>query len=337
MHSSSNDTNGTSNIPRRTFLGLCASLPAVLSCVTSDQPDQPDQAIQGFRSACLVNVLEQAAGQDLDEDHHCSVSLELADGLELGDQVRIQRTPSEYALYTVVEFRDELDPTTVRLNDDGLDRLGTNAGSFEANLDTIITRSELSDAEAKSQSEFVERLIDDGVHAGLVVTAVHGGKIEAYTDQQAERVAANLPGVSSWICKGWRSPSGAFDRWHVPSTELSPNSFPGLGVIADRGFGYALSFHGMSNSGILIGGRAPIELRELLRGAIIAAIDDPSMHVTVSGGDGPLIGIDTDNFVNWLTAGGQHGIQIEQSAKARKLYWAEIADAVSSVLGPLVV
>jgi phage replication-related protein YjqB (UPF0714/DUF867 family) len=308
----------------------------VLSCVTGDRLDQADQAIQESRSASLVNVLEPAPGQSLTASHHCSVSRSLADGLELGDQVRIQRTPSEYALYTVVEIRDELDPTTVRMNQAGLDRLGTTAGSFEAKLDTIITRSELSDAEAKSRSELVERLVDDGVHAGLVVTAVHGGKIEAYTDLQAERVTANLPGVSAWICKGWRSRSGAFDRWHIPSTELSPNSFSGLGAIADRGFGYAVSFHGMSSPGILIGGRAPIELRELLRGAIIAALDDPSILVTVSGRGGPCVGFGSNNFVNWLTKSGQHGIQIEQSAKARKRYWAEIADAVSRVLGPLI-
>jgi phage replication-related protein YjqB (UPF0714/DUF867 family) len=331
MNTNSVEPTRPSTIGRRAFIGLCAGLPAALSCVTGDQP-----TIMELRAASLINVLELEPGQSLSEPQHCSVSLELGDGLELRDQVRIQRTPSEVAIYTVVEIRDELDPTTVRMPAGGLARLGTHA-SFVADLDTVVTRSHLTDAQATSQSEFVERLVDDGAHAGLLVAAAHGGKMEAYTDLQAERVAANLPGVSAWICKGWRSPSGAFDRWHIPSSELSPNSFPGLAAIADRGFGYALSFHGMSSPGISIGGRAPIELREHLRDVIIAAIADPELVVTVSGDDGPLVGVGSRNFVNWLTSGGQHGIQIEQGYAARTQYWAQIADAISTVLGPLVV
>jgi phage replication-related protein YjqB (UPF0714/DUF867 family) len=332
MNASPNNTR-SSTIARRAFLGLCAGLPAALSCVTGDQSF--DEPLDQLRSVSFVNVFEPELGQDLSEAQHCSISLDLGDGLSLGDQVRIQRTLTEYALYTVVEIREELEPMTVRMNVEGLERLGTDA-SCTADLDTTVTRSELSDAEAKAQSEFVERLVDDGVHTGLVVVAAHAGKIEGYTDQQAERMTADLPGISSWICKGWRSGGGAFDRWHITSTELSPNSFPGLAAIADRGFDYAVSFHGMSAAGIRIGGRAPIELREQLRDAIVAAIADPTVEVTVSGDDGPLRGVSSRNFVNWLTYDGESGIQIEQSKVVRQQYWAEIADAITSVLGPLV-
>lgn len=219
-----------------------------------------------------------------------------------------------------------------------LERKGARLGTIEpftGTLDTVITASHLSDAEAQAQSEFVERLLDDGVHTGLLATAVHGGKIEANTDLQAERMATLLPGISTWICKGWRRPSGAFTRWHVDSAEVSPNSFPGLATIAGRGFDHVVSFHGMAGPGVLLGGCAPVELRELLRVAIIDAIGDLSIPVVVSGTDGPLSGVAPSNFVNWLSNGGHGGIQIEQSLVVRSLYWEAVTDAVASVLGPL--
>jgi phage replication-related protein YjqB (UPF0714/DUF867 family) len=46
------------------------------------------------------------------------------------------------------------------------------------------------------------------------------------------------------------------------------------------------------------------------------------------GGDSPR------NIVNRLTAGGEYGIQIEQSFSARESYWQTIADAVADVYGP---
>ncbi|MCX4247794.1 hypothetical protein [Paraliomyxa miuraensis] len=86
--------------------------------------------------------------------------------------------------------------------------------------------------------------------------------IELHTHKQAERITTTLAakGVSSWICKGYRQGGGAYARWHITSTDLSPNSFPGLDAIATRGFAYAVSFHGMSSEGVLVGGGAPEDL-----------------------------------------------------------------------------
>jgi phage replication-related protein YjqB (UPF0714/DUF867 family) len=168
-----------------------------------------------------------------------------------------------------------------------------------------------------------------------LVAAPHGGKIEPNTDQQAEHLASLLPGVSSWICKGFHDLNRAHTRWHVSSPDLSPNSFAGLGAIAHRGFKYVVSFHGMSIPGVIIGGRAPAELREDLRAAIVEAIADPGVSVAVAGDKGPYRGVEPGNFVNWLTADGESGIQLEQGASVRNLYWTPIAEAIATVLGAL--
>jgi hypothetical protein len=59
------------------------------------------------------------------------------------------------------------------------------------------------DGEAEKFGKFVERLTDDGVRTAMVVIAPHGDLIEEYADHQAERVAAELQGISCWRCKGW--------------------------------------------------------------------------------------------------------------------------------------
>jgi len=58
---------------------------------------------------------------------HCSVDGRLLGsvGAALGQQIRIRRTATEYALYTVSERRDEDDTDVVRLGPTGRRRLGT--------------------------------------------------------------------------------------------------------------------------------------------------------------------------------------------------------------------
>src|SRR5690606_23932851 len=177
----------------------------------------------------------------------------------------------------------------------------------------------LSDAEAQAQSEFVERLVDDGQNTGLIVIAPHGGDIEPHTDHQAQQLAAMLS-ASSWICKGWRQGGSAFDAWHIRSTDIHPDSFPGLKHISTRGFAYAVSFHGIDdNAGVIISGGAPLELKQMIALAIQAVIDS-KIPVTVASrgdvvdGDSPL------NVVNWLSASGGGGLQIEQDLVSRTEY-----------------
>lgn len=267
------------------------------------------------------------------DEQGCSVPKSLADVL-VGDQIRLTRNSTEYALYTVAEKRKQDNPNVVRLGLDARMRLGT-AGEFAASLAIPVVALGLSDAQAQAASEFVERLVDDGSNTGLVVIAPHGGAIEAFTDEQAEALAGQL-GCSAWVCKGWRQGGGAYERWHISSTKLSPRSFPGLGQIANRGFAYCVAFHGMAVGGVLIGGGGPIEIKVMVRDAIVAAIDDPAIAVDIAS-ETDLYNADSiNNVVNWLTAGGVGGVQIEQGPAVRATHWFAIASAVASVYAQLV-
>ena len=143
----------------------------------------------------------------IDHKEHCSADPEkLATvGRAVGHQLRIKRNDSQFALYTVSQVRQETSDNIVRMGDSGRKRLGT-SGEFVATLDSCVPHPTFNDTEAEANSEFVERLDDDGVHTGLIVIAPHGGDIEQHTDQQAERVASrlNAKAVSSWAVQGFQ-------------------------------------------------------------------------------------------------------------------------------------
>jgi phage replication-related protein YjqB (UPF0714/DUF867 family) len=283
-----------------------------------------------------VDVEKALGSQDMldDDPTYCSLPKKLAGFAAVGDQIRVIRNDNEFAAYTVAEIREQDDPQILRMGLDGRKRLYT-SGTFEGQIAPVVN-TELSDEEAEAAGEFVERLDDNGVCTGLVVLAPHGGGIEAGTDQQAEYLAAALPNTSSWRCKGWRPGGGSSKRWHITSTIISPNSFPGLATIADRGFAYAVSFHGMKAEGVVVGGGAPVELRSLIRDAIADALDGDAGPVIVADEDHPLGGDSPHNVVNWLTAGGNGGVQLEQNKKVRKDYGEVVAEAVASVFADLV-
>ena len=201
---------------------------------------------------------------------HCSVDGRLLGSVAaaLGQQIRIRRTATEYALFTVSECRKEDDPGVVRLGLGGRRRLGTD-DPFDGAVVLPAAHPTMSDRDAEATGELVERLDDDGEQRELIVIAPHGGDIERHTDEQAERVTSRLGAykVSLWRCKGWKQrredgSGGAFDCWHITSTDIDPASFPGLGSVADRGFVHAVAFHGFEQPEILIGGTAPTALKE---------------------------------------------------------------------------
>jgi phage replication-related protein YjqB (UPF0714/DUF867 family) len=262
----------------------------------------------------------------------CSVPESMA--VTLGDQVRVTRNSKEFAIFTVDQKRKKDNHVRVRMGLDARLRLSTSK-EFSATLSIPVVTPGLTDAEARAANEFVERLVDDGSNTGLVVIAPHGGTIEFDTDRQAEAITLALA-CSSWICKGWRSGGGAYDRWHISSTRLSPNSFPGLALIADRGFAYSVAFHGMSSGGVLIGGTASLEVREMVRAAILAELSDTSIPVTVASEHDKYNGDSPTNVVNWLTQGGSGGVQIEQGPKVRNEHWQEVAAGVMHVFEQLV-
>jgi phage replication-related protein YjqB (UPF0714/DUF867 family) len=267
-----------------------------------------------------------------DHAEHCSVEpgLLAAIGREVSQQVRIERDGDERGLYTVIEsIPDTVD--VVRMGAAGRDRLGK-SDVFAGFIDSKVPNPTLSDAEAEQRDEFVERLDDDGVQAGLIVIAPHGGDIEPHTDEQAEFVASALS-VSCWRCKGWHQ-RGPKRHWHITSAEINEASFPRLATVMTRGFTFAVAFHGMNKAEILIGGSAPATLKHEVKGAIEVATSGSRIPVRVAEPDDVFGGDDPDNIVNRLTTGGASGVQIEQSARARSNFGAAIAAAVVDVYRP---
>jgi len=107
------------------------------------------------------------------------------------------------------------------------DRKRLDASSkFAATLHSQVPHPIFNDAEAEANSEFVERLDDNGVHTGLIVIAPHGGDIERHTSWLsgvASRLRAKA--VSSSRCKGFKERGGASDRWHITSTDIHETIF----------------------------------------------------------------------------------------------------------------
>jgi len=281
-----------------------------------------------------VSVKKALASQaDLIEDpEHCSADPETLAriGRGPGQQVRLERSSSEYALYTVSETRQESPDNVVRAGAGGRRRLGTSA-EFAGKLNSQVPHPMFTDAQAKANSEFVERLTDDGRHQGLIAIAPHGGDIEPYTDEQAERVAWQLASksVSAWRCKGWKQGGGPHERWHITSTDIHEASFPRLKKVISRDFKYAVAFHGFGGTGVLIGGTAPFYLKQAIQRAIKRAVGS-GIAVRIAHPDDPLGGNSKRNVVNRLTTGDAGGIHIEQSLSARKGHGQAIADAVAA-------
>jgi phage replication-related protein YjqB (UPF0714/DUF867 family) len=270
---------------------------------------------------------------------HCSVDPRVLDalGASAGEQIRIERTPNELALFTISERRDENEGLVVRAGLVGRRRLGTE-DEFATTVSTPIADPTLSDADAEERGELVERLDDDGISRTLIVLAPHGGDIERHTDEQADRVASSLAAfaVTSWRCKGYRArradgTGGAFDCWHITSSDLAPASFPGLGSVIDRGFRHAVAFHGFDDPDVLIGGSAPPALKERVRCAVDRALAGSGITVRVATPEDRYGGDDERNIVNRLSRGGVGGVQLEQSLPARRDNGTAIADAVAGV------
>lgn len=269
---------------------------------------------------------------------HCSLDPERLAAIRLvvGSQIRVRRSKDEVALYTVSETHPEANDATVRMGLTARRRLHTEA-EFDATIDTQVPNPTLSDSEAQAQSEFVERLEDDGCQQELVALAPHGGAIERHTDSQAQCLASSLGAgrASAWWCKGFSTGGGALDAWHITASAISETSFPLLKTIASRGFGHAVAFHGFDEPGVdadvLVGGAAPPAHKREVVAAIECGLGGAGITVRVAGPADPFDGDSPLNIVNRLTAGGTNGVQIEQSPEARERFWKTIAEAVASV------
>lgn len=256
-------------------------------------------------------------------------------GVTVGQQVRVtNHANNELALYTFFEEMQETYEYNARMGASGRARLSQDATPILVDVDSVVPHPTLTDAEAEQQGEFVERLDDNGAQAILAVLAPHGGMIENYTDEQAERVMQQLENqlnVTCWRCKGFKPGGGCFARWHITSTEICERSFPGLATIIDRHFAFAVAFHGCSEDGITIGGGAPDHLKQEIKAALEQALQGAGIPVYIADASSPYAGSSPANIVNRITMNGGGGIQIEQSMEARADHWQAIADAVAGV------
>lgn len=334
---------------RRTFLGAALASPAALGLgVTSYQAATRPGGDASYDTGLVCSLADT---QDDLEGTQYAISADPrlleAHDLSVGDQFRVKRSDDEFAAYTVAESRPEAPQEIVRMPDSGQYRLDladrewsaeddlntcpaprtdhSLDEEFEAEISTTLPRSDLSVDEAREQGELVERLDERG--ESLVAIAPHGGGMQPWTDGQAAHVG-ELASATSWRALGWGpSPEGgAFRRWYVPSTEISPASYPKLAAIADTDFDVAVDFGGVCESGIEVGGTADESLRAEVRDSINEALPRCAVEATLP--DEPD-GTTDSMLVNRL---GEDGIFISQSYATRRAYWKQIAHGVAAAL-----
>jgi phage replication-related protein YjqB (UPF0714/DUF867 family) len=258
-------------------------------------------------------------------------------GRFVGEQVRIKRKddPRFFALYTVKQANPDGHgrANVVRAGQGGRNRLGTTA-NIDATVQATVVDSAPQPGEVDG-TRFFEIADDDGKQSYFVAIAPHGGDIEEHTDEQAVETVRQLADAgfpaSLWLCKGFGDAAkGAYDRWHITSTDLNPACFPLLQSLMSRRFCYAVAFHGFhrrhNEADVYIGGAASQSLKVTIKEAL-NDLDLPIKVKISTRQDSPKFqGFSGENITNRLATRG--GIHLEQSAQARK-YCLEIARAVA--------
>jgi phage replication-related protein YjqB (UPF0714/DUF867 family) len=255
-------------------------------------------------------------------------------GRAVRQQVRIRRTDIDHfvAVYTVFQPNpdDRSRADVVRTGLTGRERLGT-----DGELDRVVVEARVVDA-APTGIRFFEEAEDTANQSYFVVIAPHGGKIEDHTDEQAAEVLSRLQTAgfpaSLWVCKGFGDHTkGAFDRWHITSTDIHPASFPLLGALMSRQFFYGVAFHGFAReegqSDIYIGGAAPLRLKAAVQRALNRLRLPLQVKISTREDRPKFQGFTPENLINRLAASGIH---LEQSNEAR-VFHKEIAGAVANI------
>lgn len=347
------DTNGRIdrfNPSRRSVLTAMVGTPAVLGLAVGSYQAATSVVSDEDLETCLVCSL--ADGQADFVENRTSISADprllSAHDLSAGQQVRLSRPDdsSEFAVYTVAEERPEAPTDIVRMSDSARCRLDLGSAElqattdetscpgpagdcsvsdeeFDAEISSTIPNPSLSASEAKEQGELIERLDENGTDH--IFIAPHGGAVQPKTDDQAEH-AADLADTTCWRTKGWGPDAGAFQRWYVPSTALSPESYPELETVADNDFDVAVDFGGVCDNGIVVAGNAPLSTLEDVRDSINAALPSCAEEATLPDDDG-LTG--DGLLVDQL---GADSIFLAQSSATRRAYWKEIATGTAAAL-----
>jgi phage replication-related protein YjqB (UPF0714/DUF867 family) len=303
--------------------------------------DYDPDIIQQMRQAVSteIDVLKaKSAMLDYLTEENCTIDDELRNtlGLSVGDQFRltVKNDSSRYGLVTIhSDYEDGSDNNDIRMRLSGRQRFDE-TDSFDAYAEDWTPYTDKTDSWLNDNDEFGEFLEETSTtHSEVVFCAPHGGMIENYTDEMAQYAQAKVDDLnkdaSAWYCIGHQDEIGAYDAWHITSTDISRNTFSLLDQIGDREFEYAVSFHGYGESDILVGGGAGSTLKNEVKTAIENVVGTNYDVEVVSSG--PYAGTSSDNFVNWLTSSGSNGIQIELPYSARRDYGQSIAEAVATV------
>lgn len=260
-------------------------------------------------------------------------------GLAVGDQflLTVQSNSKAYGLVTVhSDYEDGSDNNDVRVRLSGRQRFNE-SDSFDGWAEAWTPVHGQTDSWLSSNNELGEFLEETSAsQTDLVILAPHGGAIEGYTDELAqefydEMTVTYSKDASAWYCIGYQGELGAFDAWHITSTDLSENSFPYLDDIAGRTYDYAVSFHGYSGGDVLVGGGCSTAHKEDVKDAL--DLISWSYTVTVVGVGDDYSGTDPDNIVNRYSS---CGVQLELPYSARRDYWQDIAGALADFYETLI-
>lgn len=306
-------------------------------------------SIDGTISAADVTVDFASDRHPISREQYTAVTADpqLLDdlGVSVGDQLRIRRG-DEHALYTVTESLNEEDATSVRTGRLARARLDiantvwADVGDFGEGCPTLVGASDIVDerfdavadpevvseqsvSQARAEGGLIERADGDGTE--LAILAPHGGDIEPHTEEQAKELALDTAcSFSLWRAMGFSPGGGAFLRWHVPSREISPASFPALGDLADTDHDYAVSFHGICANQIRVGGGASESVKERVCDAVNEALPNGAPDAVVD--TGRFAATSDDVLVNSVS---DNGVWLGQPPEVRADHREEVVNAVS--------
>jgi phage replication-related protein YjqB (UPF0714/DUF867 family) len=195
-----------------------------------------------------------------------------------------------------------------------------------------VPRQDLSFREAWRRDESVETLWHPEHNNFLCALAPHGGDIEAGTDEAAAQLFKSMPdgSCSMWAFHGFGD--DAFDRYHVTSTDISPDRFPKLGAIEDVGFQHCVSFHVKGNADVIeVGGAADRDFRRQVADVIEDAVKN-NWSAEHRYEEIKYEGSSNTNVTNWLTCESASGVQIELPISAARNYRKRIGRGLSEHL-----
>lgn len=280
-------------------------------------------------------------------NEHCRMPAAMLNDFGVGRQVRLLRGPAStghLSLCTVDAVASS--SSRVQMNSDTYeDRLGTSTSPINVNIVSNsydhdasntkgVARPQAGSSPSTSFSQDVQEWSRDVNGQGQVLYTVPHGRIELGTVEQVKDQIIDVLNINDpdyarnafWVAMYHTAASGgSFNHFHITSTDIHEESFRGLLPLMQKGFPYAVSFHGFAKDSpadpdVFVGGGETPEFREGVAETIedelfFANLGSPFI-VTSSNIPPEFAGTSIHNFVNELATDGQ-GLQIEQSNALR--------------------